>query len=220
MSANANAVGQGNRPDPDWVSAQAIRDLPIDQGRGTGAMAWFIASETFVFLALFFSYYYLGHEQPRWPIGEAPSLTWPTVMVLILLLSCLSLAVGGWLLRRGRILLARGALLVTIVLGCGFLVVNAHDYNIATRVQPVAENTYTSIFYTIGYVHAAHLILGLLFLVYALILPRLEPTERPPHGAYRNAALYWYFVTLVWLAMYAILYVSAHHAVGANPALH
>lgn len=222
MNANVHpvpgTVADGSEANPLWLSAQAIRDLPIDQDRGTGAMAWFIVSETMVFMALFFSYYYLGHEQPRWPIGSAPSLTLPTAMVFVLFLSCIALGVGGWLLRQGRELPARGALLVALLLGCGFLVLNAYDYNSATRLQPVAENTYTSVFYTIEGVHAAHAILGLFFLLYAAVLPRLGPTQRPPHGAYRNAAMYWYFVSAMWFVMYAILYIGPHHVLGANPA--
>ncbi|HEX3995601.1 MAG TPA: cytochrome c oxidase subunit 3 [Acetobacteraceae bacterium] len=216
---NANALTESDGTSPQWVSAQAIRDLPIDQGRGSGAMAWFIASETMVFLGLFFSYYYLGHRQSRWPIGDAPSLTLPTAMVFILFLSCIAVWAGGWLLRQGRHRAARGALLLTVLLGCSFLVLNALDYNSEARIQPVTQNPYTSIFYTIGGVHAAHLILGLLFLLYVAVLPRLGPTEKPPHGSYRNAAMYWYFVTAVWFVMYAIMYIGPHHTVGANPAL-
>lgn len=217
---NANALPESHGTTHEWVSAQAIRDLPIDQGRGTGAMAWFIASEAMVFLALFFSYYYLGHEQPRWPIGDAPSLTLPTAMLFVLFLSCIALWAGGRLMRREREPAARGALLLTALLGCVFLILNAINYDTATRVQPVTQNPYTSIFYTIDGVHAAHLILGLLFLLYAAMLPRLGPTEKPPHGSYRNVAMYWYFVTVVWFVMYAIMYIGPHHAVAANPALH
>jgi heme/copper-type cytochrome/quinol oxidase subunit 3 len=216
---NANASSESNGASREWLSAQAIRDLPIDQGRGTGAMAWFIASESMVFLALFFSYFYLGHGQPRWPIGDAPSLTLPTAMVLVLLVSCIALWAGGRLLQQGRHLRARGALVLTILLGCGFLVLNALAYDSETRIQPVTQNTYTSIFYTLGGIHAAHLILGLLFLLYAAMLPRLGQTDKPPHGSYRNAAMYWYFVSIVWFVMYAIMYIGPHYTVGANPAL-
>ena len=132
---NANALIESNGISREWLSAQAIRGLPIDQGRGTGAMAWFIASEAMVFLALFFSYYYLGHGQPRWPIGDAPSLTLPTAMLFVLFLSCIALWAGGWLLRQGRGLPARGALLLTVLLGCVFLVLNAFDYNSEARIQ-------------------------------------------------------------------------------------
>ncbi len=218
MSMNA-AVESGDAS-RNWGSAASIRSLPIDQSRGTAAMAWFIASETMVFIGLFFSYYYLGHEQPRWPIGDPPSLPLPTAMFAMLFLSCVALWAGGRLLRHGRELPARGILLLTILLGCGFLVLNGLDYHAETLLSRPTENSYTSIFYVTEGVHAAHLILGLLFLLYAAVLPRLGPTEKPPHGPFRNAAMYWYFVSIVWFVMYAVMFIGPHHVVGANPAPH
>ena len=217
---NVNAAVASNGESREWVSAASIRDLPIDQGRGTAAMGWFIVSEAMVFVGLFFSYYYLGHAQPRWPMSDPPALALPTAMVAILLLSCIALRAGGWLLRQGREVSARYALLLTMLLGCGFLVLNALDYDSESALRPPTGNSYTSIFYVIEGVHAAHLILGLLFLLYALMLPRLGPSDRPPHGSYRNAAMYWYFVTAVWFVMYAIMFIGPHHVVAANPALH
>jgi cytochrome c oxidase subunit III len=205
---NVNAAVAGDGASREWVSAASIRDLPIDQARGTAAMGWFVVSEAMVFVGLFFSYYYLGHGQPRWPIGDPPALPLPTAMVAILLLSCIALWAGGRLLRQGRDVSARYALVLTILLGCGFLVLNALDYNSESTSNPPTGNSYTSIFYVIEGVHAAHLILGLLFLLYALLLPRLGPTDKPPHGSYRNAAMYWYFVTAVWFVMYAILFIG------------
>jgi heme/copper-type cytochrome/quinol oxidase subunit 3 len=217
---SVNAAVETSEATREWVSAAVIRDLPIDQSRGTAAMAWFIVSEAMVFVALFFSYYYLGHAQPRWPIGDPPALALPTAMVAILFCSCIALWAGGWLLRQGRDLSARVALLLTILLGCGFLVLNALDYRAETMLSRPSENSYTSIFYVIEGVHAAHLILGVLFLLYAALLPRLGPSEKPPHGAYRNAAMYWYFVTAVWFLMYAVMFIGPHYVVAANPALH
>lgn len=219
MSANANVV-EGDGASPEWVHAAAIRDLPIDQGRGTQAMAWFIVSESMVFAALFFSYFYLGHLQPQWPVGDPPHLAIPVAMDFILVVSCVVLWIGGWLLRRGQSLAARVAILITILLGCGFLVLNSYDYDAHARVLAPDTNSYTSIFYVIEGVHAAHLILGLLFLVYAGALPRLGVTEKPPHGAYRNASMYWYFVTAAWLAVFAVLFIGPHHPVGVFPGHH
>jgi heme/copper-type cytochrome/quinol oxidase subunit 3 len=217
---NLNAAAERDGATRDWASAASIRDLPIDQARGTVAMCWFIVSEAMVFLALFFSYYYLGHDQPRWPIDDPPALALPTAMVVILFVSCIALRIGALLLRRGRELSARIALLSTMLLGYAFLVLNALDYRSQTMLSRPTENSYTSIFYVIEGVHAVHLILGLLFLLYAALLPRLGPTGKPPHGSYRNAAMYWYFVSAVWFVMYAVMFIGPHYVIGGNPALH
>ena len=47
-----------------------------------------------------------------------------------------------------------------------------------------------------------------MMLAFALILPRLGLTERTPYRPYHNAALYWYFVNIVWVLVVAILYIA------------
>jgi heme/copper-type cytochrome/quinol oxidase subunit 3 len=217
---SSHAIPESNGASREWVSAASIRALPIDQTRGTAAMGWFIASEAMVFIALFFSYFYLGHDQPRWPIGDPPALALPSVMVAILFVSCIVLRAGARALARGRARAALGALFVTALLGIGFLVVNALNYNAAANLSPPTESSYTSIFFVTQGVHAAHLILGLLFLLYAALLPQLGPTDKPPHNSYRNASIYWYFVSVVWFVMYIVMFVGPHHVVGANSVLH
>lgn len=216
---SSHATPGSNGTSREWVSAASIRALPIDQTRGTVAMGWFIASEAMVFVGLFFSYFYLGHDQPRWPIGDPPALGLPTLMVAILFVSCIVLWAGARALARGRVRAALGALLAATLLGAAFLVVNALNYDAAVKSSPPTENSYTSIFYVTQGVHAAHLVLGLLFLLYAALLPQLGPTDKPPHNAYRNASMYWYFVSVVWFVMYIVMFVGPHHAIGAGPVL-
>ena len=204
ISAPVNAA---NGASTDWVRAESIRSLPIDQARGVGAMAWFIASEAMVFVGLFFSYFYLGHLRSRWPTDSPPHLGLASAMMAVLLVSCIVIWWGRRALGSGGSPAARMALLITAVLGCVFLVLSAYDYNNHVRDLPPTTDSYTSIFYVIDGVHAAHLMLGVLMLLYALMLPRLGPTEKPPHAPYRTVAMYWYFVTVVYAAVYCILYL-------------
>jgi cytochrome c oxidase subunit 3 len=199
-----NAV---NAPDPGWVRAESIRNLPIDQSRGTEAMAWFIVSEVMVFVGLFFSYFYLGHLQPKWPPYDPPHLAIPLANTCILVASCIALWWGRTVLEAGRATAGRAALGVAILLGVAFLVLSAMGYNSDVQVLEPSTNSYSSIFYVIEEVHGAHLVLGVLMMLYVLILPVIGPSDRPPHRAYFNAALYWYFVTIVWIVMFCILFL-------------
>jgi heme/copper-type cytochrome/quinol oxidase subunit 3 len=70
------------------------------------------------------------------------------------------------------------------------------------------SDAYGSIFYTITTFHVAHLCLGLCMLIFAMVMPKLEPRQWPPYKPYHNAALYWHFVDLVWVFIVALLYVA------------
>lgn len=185
----------------------ATPPLAPDDRRGSMGMLLFILTEAFLFLMLFFSYYYLGADEPRWPAPEPPALRFALPMLALLLASSIVLQWGGKRLSSGAFLAARVAVSLTIVLGLAFLVLQYFEYGERLRTLTPRTNAYGSIFYTLTGVHAAHVVLGLFMLGYVLPL-RFEPAERPPHRPLGNVALYWHFVDLVWVVIVALLYVA------------
>jgi cytochrome c oxidase subunit I len=183
------------------------RVLPWDDRRGTGGMVLTIVTEALLFVVLFFSYYYLGHGQPKWPTHEAPKLTLAFIMLGVLLLSSAVLHWGERQLRKGERGRARAAVLATIALGAGFLVIQGFEYHDHLKTLLPTTDSYGSIFYTITSFHAAHVLVGVLCLIFVAWLPRLEPVERPPHRPLHNVSLYWHFVDLVWIFVVGLLYV-------------
>lgn len=180
----------------------------IDNHRGTYGMMLFILTEGSLFIMLFTAYFYLAAGTWRWLEEKPPKLHYVIPMLIILLVSS---GVAFWgeqqvkkeLYGRGRI-----ALVITIVMGIVFLGLSALDYKEHLQDVTPLTNAYGSIFYTITTFHVAHLCLGLLMLIFALIMPKLEPRAWPPYRPYHNATLYWHFVDFVWIFIVAFLYVA------------
>jgi heme/copper-type cytochrome/quinol oxidase subunit 3 len=182
----------------------------IDVRRGSWAMVMFILTEATLFAMLFFSYYYLGHvSRGPWP-PEPPKLTLALAMLVVLLASSAVLHAGELAERAGRTGRARVAVLVTVLMGVAFLVLQALEYREHLKTLKPTTDAYGSIFYTITSFHGAHLVLGLLMLLYLLVLPEIGPGQKPPHRPLHNVSLYWHFVDLVWLLIVALLYVAPH----------
>jgi heme/copper-type cytochrome/quinol oxidase subunit 3 len=179
----------------------------IDDRRGTGGMLLFIATEAMLFVLLFFSYFYMAGGHWIWPQEEPPKLKFVIPLLIILLLSSGVLHWGETRVQQGAYGRARVGLAATIVLGLVFVALQVLEYRDHLKTLTPQTNAYGSIFYTITGFHALHLLLGLLMLIYVLILPRLEPVERPPHRPLHNAALYWHFVDGVWVFIVGLLYV-------------
>jgi cytochrome c oxidase subunit III len=183
-------------------------ELGLDDKRGTAGMWLFMLTEASLFIMLFFSYFYLVVNGTRKTAGEAPKLNLALPMLGILLVSSAVLHLGERHVKRGNYGRGRILLLMTILIGLFFLLLQYFEYRERLKTLSPFSNAYGSVFYTITSFHAAHLILGLLILGYALILPRLGPAEWSPYRPYHNAALYWHFVDLVWIFIVAILYVA------------
>ena len=187
--------------------------LVIDHRRGSQAMVMFIVTEAMLFLMFFFAYYYLGHGASRWP-SDQPKLTLALMMLVLLLSSSLVLHAGEAAGKKGQFGRAKLFAGVTVLMGIGFLVLQGLEYRDHLKTLRPTTNAYGSIFYTITSFHGAHLVLGLLMLVYVLILPEahLGKAEKPPHDCLHNAALYWHFVDIVWVVIVGLLYVAPNLA--------
>jgi heme/copper-type cytochrome/quinol oxidase subunit 3 len=130
------------------------------------------------------------------------------VMVAVLLASIAVPHAGERAEKAGRTGSARAMVGLTVLLGVAFLVLQTIEYRNHFKTLLPTENAYSSIFYTMTSIHGAHLLLGLLMLVYVLALPVIGSGTRPPHRALHNASLYWHFVDAVWLLIVALLYVA------------
>jgi len=184
-----------------------LSTLPIDQRRGLWAMWAVIATEAMLFLCMFGAYYYLGNNKDRWSQESPPELRFPLILLVILLSSSFVLHWGERQVESKHFRPARIALWVTVLLGVVFLSIQSVEYYHHWSELAPYSDSYGSIFYTITSLHAAHVTLGLMMLVYVGILPRYGATVRTPHRPYSAVALYWHFVDVVWVFIVILLYV-------------
>jgi cytochrome c oxidase subunit 3 len=188
-----------------------LQTLPLDEERGTLGMWLAIATEVLLFVSLFFAYFYVGQRHPGWP-ASPPERRLALILLAILVASSAVLHLGERLLERGRRAAARMCIALTIGAGVVFVRVQVLEYRNRLVALWPTENAYSSLFYTITSLHALHVLVGLAILLFVLCLPRLEPAARPPHRPLHNAALYWHFVDVVWIAIVGLLYLLPHGA--------
>jgi len=188
----------------------AAADVPsvprtVIADRGSWAMTMFIATEATLFVCLFFAYYYLGHLAPAWP-PEPPEWHFAAAMLAVLLASSAVLHWGERRAERRLVSQARASVMVTVAMGVAFLGLQTVEYrHHLERLRP-SSNAYGSIFYTITSVHAVHVALGVLMLLFVAALPDITDAPKPPHRPLHNVAMYWHFVDSVWVVIVVLLY--------------
>jgi cytochrome c oxidase subunit 3 len=185
----------------DWAH------LPLDRTRGHFAVWLTILTEGFLFVSFFFSYGYLSNNKIRWEWDVPPRLHYAIPMLIILVCSSFVMVWGERQVKRQNYLGGRLALVITIVMGLGFLFLSAMDYKEHWLHLTPTTDSYGSIFYATVSLHGAHVIVGLLILGYLLVMPRYSPSAHLPHRPYRVGAMYWHFVDVVWIFVVGILYV-------------
>ncbi|MEA2706020.1 MAG: cytochrome c oxidase subunit [Gemmatimonadaceae bacterium] len=96
-------------------------------------------------------------------------------------------------------------LYVTILLGLAFLIGQILAWrNLVDQGITLASGPSSSFFYLLTAMHGLHLLGGLAGLRYVVYRVRGSTTERAVR-AFRAASLYWHFMTVLWLYLFALL---------------
>lgn len=172
-------------------------------------MALFIGSWSMGFGTLFLSLAVLRQRMGVWPPKgiELPSIELAGIATGVLLLSSLALHRAVRRLERGEAGFQRGWT-VGIVLGLAFSALQAWlwmDLVGAGRVP--ASGVYESLFYGLTWTHAAHVLCGMLALLWSQVgisIGRYGPHNLSPVA---NAAIFWHFVDAVWVVLFVAFFI-------------
>lgn len=185
--------------------------LPVgSKGRlssGWWGMITLIATEVSLFAYLLFSYYYTAAQTVgAWPPKGAPTLglaIWGTVVLLAGSATMWWGENGVRAGKRGQLLVGLGA---SVLLAVAFLVLEGTEWR---RTDfSLTSNAYGSLYFTVTGFHMLHVIIGALMLVMLFVWTLLGYFGARRHSAVSIAALYWHFVTAVWIAVFLTFYIA------------
>jgi cytochrome c oxidase subunit 3 len=184
-------------------------------------MIMFIASEVMFFVAWFWAYFdasLYANEAVQYARVEKLGGKWPPAGIEVFnpwhlpLLNTLILLTSGttvtWahhaLLHNDREGLKQG-LWLTIILGALFTAVQAYEYGHAAF--GFSGHIYGATFFMATGFHGAHVLIGTIFLAVCLLRAYKGHFTPERHLGFEFAAWYWHFVDVVWLFLFAAIYL-------------
>jgi cytochrome c oxidase subunit 3 len=194
-------------------------------------MMLFIASEVMFFVAWFWIFFEMAlfhHVRTlspiddvatawaNWPpkgIETVPPLQLPLVNTITLLLSGTTSTWAMWALERNDRQGAKIGLILTIALGMLFTFIQGYEYNHILSdhlfYSPESSNAglYGSAFFMATGFHGFHVIIGTIFLIVCLVRLMNGGFTPTKHFGLEAASWYWQFVDVVWLFLFAFLYL-------------
>ncbi|MDQ0391556.1 cytochrome c oxidase subunit 3 [Labrys monachus] len=203
---------------------------PVVQLHHRYGMMLFIASEVMFFVAWFWAYFdvalFPGEpiEFARttltggvWPPKGIETLDpWhlPLLNTLILLTSGTTVTWAHHALLEGDKKGLRNGLILTVILGLFFTTCQAYEY--AHAPFDFSGHIYGATFFMATGFHGFHVIVGTIFLAVCLWRASLGQFTIRHHLGFEFAAWYWHFVDVVWLFLFACIYVWGHGPGGVN----
>ncbi|UTH76315.1 cytochrome c oxidase subunit 3 [Chromobacterium sp. IIBBL 290-4] len=198
-------------------------------------MGWFIFSEVMFFGAFFGALFWvrtvsvpeLGSMdykmlypdfEASWPLATGPGITeayrameaWglPAINTMILLTSGATVTWAHWGLLADKRDQFKLGLLVTVLLGCTFLSLQAYEYGHAFSHLhlTLASGAYGMTFFMLTGFHGLHVLLGSIILFVVWLRSLSGHFDVKHHFAFEAASWYWHFVDVVWLLLFVFVY--------------
>ena len=195
-------------------------------------MIMFIASEVMFFVAWFWIFFEMAlfHEHrtlssieevraawATWPpagIETVPAWNLPLLNTLTLLLSGTTVTWAHHALQQGDRKGTKLALILAIILGAIFTGIQAYEYHHILEHKyffggegQANSGLYGSSFFMATGFHGFHVLIGTIFLAVCLIRLLRGGFTPQKHFGFEAAAWYWHFVDVVWLFLFAFIYV-------------
>lgn len=196
---------------------------PVVQLHMRYGMILFIASEVMFFVAWFWAFFDISlfPDDPLqvnrleltkgiWPPADIQTFDpWhlPLLNTLILLTSGTTCTWAHHGIVHGNRNELKWGLVATIALGVLFTIVQIYEYSHAAF--DFSGHIYGSTFFMATGFHGFHVFVGTVFLIVCLMRTLKGHFKPDQHFGFEAAAWYWHFVDVVWLFLFACIYVWA-----------
>jgi len=175
----------------------------------------FLSSEVMLFGSLFSSYLLLRAGAAQWPpegglASDLLSVPLATFNTAVLITSSITMVLAWAGLKSGSLARFRVAMGATILLAFVFLAVKYVEYSQKVHAGHLpSTNNFYAIYFALTGLHGLHIVAGILVNTYLLTLgSALWKTNAEQFtNRVENAGLYWHFVDLVWVFIFALFYL-------------
>jgi cytochrome c oxidase subunit 3 len=144
---------------------------------------------------------------------------------VVLIVSSLTMAMAVHAAQQGRRKAIIGFLLLTLALGCTFLVVKYFEYSAKFQHHLVPgphfrweeggngpnAQLFFGFYFAMTGLHACHMVIGGGLLTWLLILARRGRFSTAYYTPVELVGLYWHFVDIVWIFLFPLLYLIGRH---------
>jgi cytochrome c oxidase subunit III len=166
-----------------------------------------IAIEGMMFALMMTNYLYLKGRSPQWPPGQfSPDLFWGTVNTVVMLASAIpnhltKLAAERMDLRKVRLWMS-----LALLLALAFNIIRIFEFQSLNVWWD--ENAYGSVVWTLLGFHTVHILTDFLDSAFLLVLFVTGPMTESHFVDVSENSMYWYFVVVSWLPIYALIYLA------------
>ncbi|MEO0407130.1 MAG: heme-copper oxidase subunit III [Cyanobacteria bacterium P01_A01_bin.135] len=167
----------------------------------------FLASESLMFCGLFAVYLVFRGSLAEWPPeGTEVELLLPSINTAILVASSFVIHRGDTAIKDNDVNGMRLWYGITAAMGAIFLAGQVYEY--MTLGYGLKTNIFANCFYIMTGFHGLHVLVGVLLILGVMWRSRRAGHySDSKHTGIEMAEIYWHFVDIIWIVLFALIYI-------------
>ena len=174
-----------------------------------------LAIETSMFGILIATYFYLRQNFALWPppiaqltatLKPLPLLGYGTAVTILLLASCAPMVLTDIAARRGNRAVSQIGLVIAVA--CGLAAIVLRSFEFSAVYFRWDSNAYGSVVWFLLGMHMLHLLVLTTEAVLLTVWIFTREFDMKHRVDIVTVAIYWYWVTAIWIVLYAIIYFT------------
>lgn len=177
----------------------------------TIAIVVILVGEAMLFAGLVGAYLVFRFSAPDWPPPDLPRLPLGLTIAntLVLLASVVPITGALRATRSGDAEAIRRGIVLTAAMGGVFLAVQGFEWaRLVAHGLTLGSSVYGATFYLLIGTHAAHVLGAVVWLAVLAWMAGRGTLTAERRGALEMGTVYWYFVCVLWVALFALVYLD------------
>ena len=192
-----SAVSYGEFEHPDTIGNQAF------------GFWLYIMSDLVLFGTIFATYAVLCHNYAGGPTGkDLFNLPYTFAETMLLLFSSATYGLSMLAMNKNRKDLVLRWLLVTFLLGIGFLAMEVNEFHhMMLDGNGPTRSGFLSAFFTLVGTHGSHVAAGLIWMAVMMGQIIAKGLTAPVQSRLIRLSIFWHFLDIVWVGVFTIVYL-------------
>ena len=174
----------------------------------------FLCGDAMTFGTLIVTFVIMRSAADNWPVpAEVLGINLTAFMTCLLICSSVTMVLALSGIKRGNLREFRKFMLLTILGGTLFLVLQAYEWNhlihagVTITANKYGSPVFGDTFYIMTGFHGMHVFGGVVYLAVILVGGLTGKITQANSSVVEIAGLYWHFVDLVWILIFTFVYL-------------
>ncbi|HKJ09798.1 MAG TPA: cytochrome o ubiquinol oxidase subunit III [Gammaproteobacteria bacterium] len=169
----------------------------------------YIMSDCILFGTVFASFVVLSHNYAGGPTGsQLFDLRYTLGETMFLLFSSVTYGFAMLALHKERKQQVLGWLLVTFLLGLGFIAMEVNEFTQMVMAGHGPDRSgFLSGFFTLVGTHGCHVTVGLIWMAVMMTQIMTKGLTTPVQSRLMRLSMFWHFLDIVWIGVFTVVYL-------------